>query len=170
MPHASYGTVTHGLAHARRRGRRWIPAVAGVPIGIVLAGCGHLWQTSTRPVPAPARDVYACAIAQATGMGYKVVVDTVHRDQRDVEASKVLPRSNAGANPNEYSRKDVLSIIVSGAADGTSTMRVVAGTISIDENRRGPTDIDEPVDANAMSDADSLIARCGVANPPTSKT
>lgn len=103
-------------------------------------------------------------------MGYKVVVDTVHRDQRDVEASKVLPRSNAGANPNEYSRKDVLSIIVSGAADGTSTMRVVAGTVSVDENRRGPTDVNEPADANAISDADSLIARCGVANPPASKT
>jgi hypothetical protein len=162
--------VTRVRPHDWQRGRRWIWAGAGLPIGIVLGACGHLWQTTTRPVPAPARDVSTCAIAQATGMGYKVVVDTVHRDQRDVEASKVLPRSNAGANPNEYSRKDVLSVIVSGAADGTSSMRVVAGTISIDENRRGPTDINEPADANAIADADSLIARCGVANPPASKS
>lgn len=103
-------------------------------------------------------------------MGYKVVVDSVHRAQRDVEATKVLPRSNAGANPNEYSRRDVMSIIVSRAGDGSSSMRVVAGTISIDENRRGPTDINEPADANVVADADSVVARCGVANPPASKT
>jgi hypothetical protein len=103
-------------------------------------------------------------------MGYKVVVDTAHRDQRDVEASKALPRSSMGANPNEYSRRDVLSIIVSDAADGKSSMRVVAGTISVDENRRGPTDINEPANANVVADADSLIARCGVANPPAAKT
>jgi hypothetical protein len=162
--------VTHGRPHDWRRGRRWVSAAAGVPIGIVLAGCGHLWRTSTTPVPAPARDVSACAIAQATGMGYKVVVDTAHRDERDVEASKALPRSSMGANPNEYSRRDVLSIIVRDAADGKSTMRVVAGTISVDENRRGPTDINEPANANVVADADSLIARCGVANPPAAKT
>ena len=74
-------------------------------------------------------------------MGYKVVVDTVHRDQRDVEASKVLPRSSMGADPNEFTRKDVMSIIVSSAAsDGQSTMRVVAGTVSTVQDRRGPTE------------------------------
>jgi hypothetical protein len=162
MPLATRGTVT--------RGRRWISAAAGVSVGVVLAACGHLWQTSTTPVPAPARDVSVCAIAQATAMGYKVVVDTVHRDQRDVEATKVLPRSNAGANPNEYSRRDVMSIILSGTTDGKSSLRVTAGTISIDENRRGPTDVNEPADANVIADADSLVARCGVANPPGAKT
>ncbi len=138
---------------------------------MVVAGCGHLWQTLTTPVPAAPRDVYACAIAQATGMGYKVVVDTVHREQRDVEATKVLPRSAMGADPNEFSRKDVMSIIVTSASsDGSSTMRVVAGTVSTLQDRRGPTDVNEPVGLNVRTDADSLIARCGVANPPAAKT
>jgi hypothetical protein len=137
----------------------------------MVAGCGHLWQTSTTPVPAAPSDVYACAVAQAKGMGYKVVVDTVHRDQRDVEASKVLPRSSMGADPNEFSRKDVMSIIVSSAGtDGKSAMRVVAGTVATIQDRRGPTDVDQPVGVNVRSDADSLIARCGVANPPAAKT
>jgi hypothetical protein len=166
MPQATRRTVTRGQPHRRH----WISAAAGVSIGILLTACGHLWQTSTTPVPAAARDVSACAIAQSTSMGYKVVVDSVHRAQRDVEATKVLPRSNAGANPNEYSRRDVMSIIVSRAGDGNSSMRVTAGTISIDENRRGPTDINEPADANVIADADSLVARCRVANPPVSKS
>jgi hypothetical protein len=104
-------------------------------------------------------------------MGYKVVVDTVHREQRDVEATKVLPRSAMGADPNEFSRKDVMSIIVTSASsDGSSTMRVVAGTVSTLQDRRGPTDVNEPVGLNVRTDADSLIARCGVANPPAAKT
>ena len=137
---------------------------------MLVAGCGHLWQTTTRPVPASARDVSACAIAQATGMGYKVVVDTVHREQRDVEATKVLSQKAQGADPLEYNRRDVLSIILSGAGDGQSSMRVVAGTLSIEENRRGPTDVHEPASYNVLADADSLIARCGVANPPVTKS
>jgi hypothetical protein len=165
MSLATYGTVIK----YRHGGRPRIPAAAGIVI--IVAGCGHLWQTSTTPVPASPSDVYACAIAQAKGMGYKVVVDTVHREQRDVEASKVLPRSSMGADPNEFSRKDVMSIIVSSASsDGHSTMRVVAGTVSTVQDRRGPTDVDEPAGVNVRSDADSLIARCGVANPPAAKT
>jgi hypothetical protein len=157
--------VTSGRPCRRRGASRLIPAAAGIAIG--LAGCGHLWQTSTTPVPAPARDVYACAVAQATALGYKVVVDTVHREQRDVEASKVLPRSEMGSDPNEFTRKDVISVIVSSAASGgNSSMRVTAGTIATIEDRRGPTDVDQPVGLNVRTDADSLIARCGVANPP----
>ena len=165
MPQATCGTVTNG----QHGGCRWIPAAAGSVIAV--AGCGHLWQTSTTPVPAAPRDVYACAIAQATALGYKVVVDTVHREQRDVEASKVLPRSAIGSDPNEFSRKDVISVVVSSASsDGNSTMRVVAGTVATVNDRRGPTDVDEPVGVNVRTDADSLIARCGVANPPAAKT
>jgi hypothetical protein len=134
-----------------------------------LAACGHLWQTTTTPTPAPAPDVYACAVVQVTAMGYKVVSDTVHREQRDLEASKTLPRGSVGADPNEYDRKDVLSIIVTGSGSG-STMRVVAGTVGIEENRRGPTDVDEPAGVNVLADADSVVARCRVASPPTTKT
>jgi hypothetical protein len=104
-------------------------------------------------------------------MGYKVVLDTVHREQRDLEASKTLPRSGVGADPNEYDRKDILSIIVTGApSDAGSSMRVVAGTVGIEENRRGPTDVDEPAGVKVLADADSVIARCRVASPPTTKT
>jgi hypothetical protein len=145
-------------------------AAAVVPAGILVAGCGHLWQTTTRPVPAPARDVSACAIAQATSMGYKVVVDTVHREQRDVEATKGLSQKAQGADALEFTRRDVISIILSGAGDGQSSMRVVAGTISIEETRRGPTDTHEPASYDVLADADSLIARCGVANPPGAKS
>jgi hypothetical protein len=140
-------------------------------IATLLAGCGHLWQTSTTPVPAGSRDVYACARTQATAMGYKVVVDTVHREQREIEASKQLPRGSVGADPNEFDRKDVMSIFVrSAASDGNSTIRVVAGTVSRVNDRRGPTDVDEPAGANVRADADSLVARCGVANPPADKS
>jgi hypothetical protein len=165
MPPATRGTVTN----SRHGGRRLFPAAAGIVVA--AAGCGHLWQTSTTPVPAPPRDVYACAVAQATALGYKVVLDTVHREQRDVEATKVLPRSAMGSDPNEFSRKDVMSIVVSSAgSDGNSTMRVVAGTVATEQDRRGPTDVDQPVGVNVRADADSLIARCGVANPPGPKT
>jgi len=168
MPPATYRTGTRawlrGWQRAWQRERCWLAVATGACAA--LAGCGHLWQVSTLPAAAPPRDVYACAIAQATRLGYKVVSDTAHREQRDLEASKAF--EHPGPETTEYSRKDLLSVIVtSKGSDSVSTMRVTAGSMSRQETRRGPTDVTEPATVDVRADADTVIARCRVAAPPT---
>ena len=152
------------IPSARPRARHWLAAATGVCAALV--GCGQLSRVSTVPAPAPPRDVYACAVAQAIKLGYKAVGDTIHREQRDLEASKTL--KHGGPESTEYSRKDVLSVIVtSKGSDSVSTMHVTAASISTQETRRGPTDVTEPASVDVRADADSVIARCSVASPPT---
>ena len=168
MPLASYRTGTSVRLSTRLRviprTRRWLLTVAGV--SAALAGCGRLWPVSTTPTPAAPRDVFACAAAQATTLGYKVVVDTVHRGERALQATKVLGRRELGPDPNEYSRRDQMSISVI-RTDNGSVLRVTAGTLAIEEGRRGPTDIDEPASVDVIAAADTVIARCRVSSPPT---
>ena len=142
-------------------------AVAACAAAVVLGACGTLWPVVTAPSPAPPSDVFACAVAQARKLKYKVVADSSDSTRRLLQATRELPQSEKGPDPTEVSREDVMSIRVLG--DGTgSTLRVQAGTLSKTETRRGPTDVTDPANHGVRADADSLLARCRTASPPTS--
>jgi hypothetical protein len=132
----------------------------------VAAACGRLWPVQTAPSPASPHDTYACALTEARGLGYRVTSDTVFAKRRDIEAYKELPGSARGPGVTEFTRKNVLVIRVEDAsANSGSTMRVKAGTVSVQETRRGPTEVNEPATGAAAADADTLVAHCRKAAP-----
>jgi hypothetical protein len=125
----------------------------------IAAACGRLWPVQTAPSPATPHDTYECGLTQVRSLGYRVTSDTVFAKRRDIEAFKDLPASARGPGVTEFTRKNVLLIRVGDAGSG-STMRVTAGVVSIQETRRGPTEVNEPVNGAVVADADTVVARC----------
>jgi hypothetical protein len=152
-----------------RTGRRWPSgAVLGAAALLVIA-CGHLWFTSTTPVPAPPRDVYACVLAQAIDLGYKTVVDTGNPGRRNLGATKELPLAQRGPDPTVLTRSDKLTILVQrDESGGASSLKVTAGTISRHNDRRGFTEVNESANPQVRHDADAIVAHCRTASPQTS--
>jgi hypothetical protein len=156
----------------RRDGDRWRWAArCAVVSSVAVAACGRLWPVQTAPSPASPHDTYACALSQARGLGYRVTSDTAFAKRRDIEAYKDLPSSARGPGVTEFTRKNVLVVRVADApASSGSTMRVKAGTVSVQETRRGPTEVNEPATGAVAADADTLVAHCRKGAAPDSAT
>jgi hypothetical protein len=111
-------------------------------------------------------DSFACAAAQAKQVGYQLTPD---RARREFEADKTLPLRDLGPDMTEHSRRNVLVVVVSPTQSGQgSTLTVRAETISMQESRRGMTDVSMPASPTVRTDADTLLARCRNVAPNTS--
>jgi hypothetical protein len=80
-----------------------------------------------------------------------------------------MPLRDLGPDVTEHSRRNVLAVAVSPAQSGQgSTLTVRAETISMQETRRGMTDVSVPASPTVRTDADTLLARCRNVAPNTS--
>jgi len=150
--------------------RRWLIAavvLASSPLVVLgTTGCASLWTTATAAVPARPADAFSCVVSQARQMGYHVAPDSSHAE---VQAEKILPLGEMGPDAAEYTRKNVLAVAVHPArSNGGSTLVVRAETISVQQTRRGLTDVAVPASGAVRQDADALVARCQHAVPNTS--
>jgi hypothetical protein len=152
-------------------------------VGLILAlsvGCGSFWPTSQAAFTAAPADVLACAASQAKALGYRVLTDSglltrligsaPRAGPRDsLTAEKTLPLGQLSSDVTEYSRKNVLVVTLppNRSTDG-STMVIRAETVSIQESRRGMTDIPVPATGAVRTDADTLLAHCHNPAPNTS--
>lgn len=147
--------------------RRWRTGAAFAGVALTLLACGHLWATSTTPVPAAPRDVYACVLAQVTDLGYKTVVDTGNPGRRNLDASRELSLAERGPDPTVLTRRDVLQVLVTRDESGaSSTLRITAGTISRHNDRRGITEVNEAVNPKPRHDAEAIATHCRTAPAP----
>lgn len=152
-----------------RTDRQWPRGPALCAAALLVVACGTLWPTTTTPVPAPPRDVYACLLGQAIDLGYKTVVDTGNPGRRNLDATKELPLADRGPDPTVLTVSDKLTILVLRDETGrASTLKVTAGTISRHNDRRGVTDVNESARSQVRQDADALVAHCRTASPQTS--
>lgn len=151
----------------RRGGWRQSTPLPGAALIAVVgtAACASLWPTSHAVVPAPPSDVLACAASQAKALGYRVLPDTTHGT---LTAEKTLPQRDLSADVTEYSRKNVLQVSFAKQGADATLLDVQSQTISIQESRRGMTDVPVSALADVRADADTLLARCRQAAPSSS--
>jgi len=141
----------------RPRGRQWLATAAGVTTRSPRAGTSgrrprrptlpRLRRLCLRVVRSPRWATRSCRYRD--------------REQRDLEASKTLPRGSVGADPNEYDRKGCAVDHRDWIGTGSDDAGVAVGGDRRKTPR--PTDVDEPAGVNVLRRRGTrLVARCRV--------
>jgi hypothetical protein len=129
-------------------------------------GCVSLWQTTRTTVAGAPADVFACAATQAKQLGYHILPDSTHGT---LTAEKTFGFNDRGPDVTEYARKDVLALSPHGDPSGHgSTVTIRAETITVQQDRRGSSEVPVTASQAVRADADTLLARCRQAAPNTS--
>jgi hypothetical protein len=121
-------------------------------------GGGTLYTTLTAaPASGPA-DVVACARAKLKQLGYQ---QTSFDETDNRLTARRVDNSINRADPMYRRNEDRIEVETGAAADGKTSLKVVAHTFAEYETHRGPTEVEERASQNVTQASQAVIQSCG---------